>query len=77
VSVADTGDGNSSETWQRVFAAEASYQSSTFVRESVAEVVSRLGGSLLVECAEANGSRIHVCLPAAVDAPTAPFPPAA
>jgi signal transduction histidine kinase len=80
ISVADTGDGNYSETWQRVFAAEASYQSAAFVRENVAEVVSRLGGSIIIESAEANGSRIHVCLPAAVDgpaAPPAPFPPAA
>jgi hypothetical protein len=77
VSVADTGDGNASETWQRVFASEASYQSSTFVRENVAEVVSRLGGSLIVESAEGNGSRIHVCLPAAVDVPGPPLFPAA
>jgi signal transduction histidine kinase len=69
VSVADTGDGNYSETWQRVFASEGSYQPAGFVRENVAEVVSRLGGSIIIESAEANGSRIHVCLPAALDAP--------
>jgi signal transduction histidine kinase len=77
VSVADTGDGNYSDTWQRLFAAEVSYQSSAFVRQNIAEVVGRLGGSVMVESAEGHGSRIHVCFPAAIDVAPPPFSPAA
>jgi len=64
ISVADTGPGRRTETRQRVLASTTPGATSDHTA-GVATMVGRLGGYMIVECAENEGSRAHVCLPAA------------
>jgi signal transduction histidine kinase len=64
MSVADTGTGRGQETRQRVLASTTPGATSNHAG-SVATMVGRLGGYLILESTEDEGSRVHVCLPAA------------
>jgi len=72
VSVADTGEGGYAGTWQRVLASPGSGLSLAPTESSLAAGVAQMGGHLILENSPHEGSRIHVCLPAAQD-----FPPQA
>jgi signal transduction histidine kinase len=68
LTVSDTGHGRRAENWQRVLDPPAPDGTRPGAR-SVAGLVERLGGGLLLESTETEGCRIHVCLPAAFDRP--------
>ena len=66
MTVSDTGAGDYVETCQRILEsgpAESGVERA--VTNNVAEIVGRLGGYLIIESTAGEGSRIHVCLPAA------------
>lgn len=66
MTVSDTGPGEYVETCQRVL--DSGPTDGVVDRPSpsnVAEIVGRLGGYLIIESTAGEGSRIHVCLPAA------------
>jgi signal transduction histidine kinase len=67
VSVADTGAGSYIDTYQRVLAPPSAEPSSAPAASSIAADVSQMGGHLILESADGEGSRVHVCLPAAQD----------
>jgi signal transduction histidine kinase len=67
VSVADTGTGSHVDSWQRVLALPDSGPSPGPINSSIAADVAQMGGHLLLENADGEGSRVHVCLPAAQD----------
>ena len=69
LTVGDTSSGSYSETWQRVVASPAK---TSRVVGSVAEIVGRLGGFLILETTADEGTRIHACLPAAPDMAKSP-----
>lgn len=71
VSVADTGAGRHGDTWRRVLALPDSGASAAPVDASIAADVAQMGGHLLLESADGEGSRVHLCLPAAQDTPPA------
>jgi len=74
VSVADTGTGRYVDTWQRVLALPDAESSPTPGGSSIAAHVAQMGGHLILESTHGEGSRVHVCLPAAKDTPPAPPP---
>jgi signal transduction histidine kinase len=67
VSVADTGTGRHGDTWQRVLALPDSAPPQAPAHSSIAADVAQLGGHLILESADGEGSRVHVCLPAVQD----------
>jgi two-component system cell cycle sensor histidine kinase/response regulator CckA len=69
ISVADTGDGGYPQTWERVLSPRGPEASALSVT-SLAADVAQMGGHLILESSRNEGSRIHVCLPAAQDLPS-------
>jgi two-component system cell cycle sensor histidine kinase/response regulator CckA len=66
LTVSDTGEGHYVETCQRVLqSSSGQHGAERAATNTVAEIVGRLGGYLIIESTLGEGSRIHVCLPAA------------
>ena len=68
LTIGDTGHGDRLETWQRVLVPSVGLGPES--RDAIAAAVTRRDGCILLESAQGEGSRVHVCLPASADVHT-------